>query len=506
MFQQATFAMPLRWLSCCAALALVAASLPCRAKAQAPASPAAAVAMLIRAGSLDDAVQEATRDLKAHPNDPSLYTVEGIALSMQRKNADALEAFRTALRISPDFLPALRAESQVLSRENAPNVEMVLAHILRLDPSDGTAREMLALFQAKSGNCKSAIADFALVAQQTRTHAASLEHEATCMFEQQDYTGASDAFQQLLQLEPNNVDARYDLALAQRSAGDNKQAAETLKPLLSTADYDTLVLGSDISEDIGDTPDAVSLMRRAILLDPTRPDPYVRFAELCLLHESYDSGVAVVTAGLERLPNSPSLYLARGMLYGGEAKYDKAEADFRSAERLDPLHGTGAYGVGLIEAQSNHSAQALATARAALVAHPKDAQLNYLLARILMDEGATPGSAQFREAMRAATNAVRFNPNLLSAHDLLAKIDGMDGHTAEVVKQCKEALRIDPSDQNAMYRLMRAAKETGDRATERGLIQHLEELHKQARSDETKRLRYRIAVAPTPETSKEGER
>lgn len=471
--------------------------------ARSQASLSSNVAALLRAGNYDAAVAEAKRGLQAHPNDPGLHTVEGIAFSMEGKDADAIAAFRAALRISPEFLPALRAEAQVLSRDKDPRLSFVLTHVLRIDPSDSTAREMLALEQARSGNCSVAIANFGLVPDQTSQHTESLERYAACLFQQRDYTRASTEFQQLLVREPENADARYDLALAQRRAGQNHEAAETLKPLLATADYETLLLASDVSEDIGNTPDAVAFMRRAILLNPMRAGPYVRFAELCLLHESYDSGIAMVTAGIERQPNQPSLYLARGMLYGGLAKYDKAEADFRTAEQLDPHHGTGSYGVGLVEAQGNHSAEALATARAALVAHPKDAQLNYLLARILIDDGAVPGSPEFRQAVRAATHAVRFNPNLLAAHDLLAKIDGMEGKTAALITQCKEALRIDPTDQNAMYQLMRAARKTGDHSTEQALVQQLEALHQHEREDESQRLRYKITVDSAPVASKE---
>lgn len=366
--------------------------------AQSQASLSAKAAALVRAGNYDEAVAEAERGLQAHPNDPGLYTVEGIAFSMQGKDPDAIASYSAALRVSPNFLPALRAESQIFSRDRDSRLASVLTQVLRIEPSDATAREMLALEQARSGNCSLAVENFALVSDQTTRHPGSLEHYAACLFQQRDYTRASAEFQQLLIREPENADVRYDLALAQRRAGQNQEAAETLKPLLATADYETLLLASDVSEDIGDTPDAVAFMRRAILLNPLRADPYVRFAEICLLHESYESGIAMVTAGIERLPNRPSLYLARGMLYGGLAKYGKAEADFRIAEQLDPHHGTGAYGVGLVEAQDNHFPEALATTRAALLVHPKDAQLNYLLARILIDDGAVPGSPKFRLA------------------------------------------------------------------------------------------------------------
>ena len=83
--------------------------------------------------------------------------------------------------------------------------------------------------------------------------------------------------------------------------------------------------------------------------------------------------------------------------------------------------------MGLVQAESYQSAEALTTTRAALQDHPNDAQLNFLLARILIDDGAGLGSPKFGEATRAAEAAVRIKPDLLSARDLLAKIDDVRG-------------------------------------------------------------------------------
>lgn len=479
--------------------ALATGGLSCALAQSPPPSPASAAA-LIRSGRYDAAIAEAKRGLLIHPRSSEFWTIEGIAYSMQDKDSQALTAFRGALRNAPDFLPALRAEAQILSRRRDPELAAVLAHILRLDANDGTAREMLALEQARRGDCKAADINFQQVSGQLGTHPESLARYGACLFAQGEYAQSAVIFQQFQALQPDSADARYDLALAQKRAGQNKQAAETLKPLLAFPDVDTALLASDVFEAVGDTPQAVSLMRRAIVLDPMRSDSYVRFAELCMLHESYQAGIDMVNAGLARLPHESSLYLSRGLLYGASAQYDKAEADFRTAEQLDPTHGAGAYGVGIVQAQRYKSGEALETTRRALRNHPQDAQLNFLLARILIEGGAAPGSAEFAEAAQAAERAVRVNPDLLSAHDLLAKIDSMRGQTASVIEQCREALRIDPSDETAMYRLMRTLRETGDTAAAQTLVRQLAHLHEQARAEDTQRLRYRIVEATRPES------
>ena len=128
-------------------------------------------------------------------------------------------------------------------------------------------------------------------------------------------------------------------------AGKNEDAIGTLQPLLSgeTAEPDVVSLASEAYEAVGDTPKAVSFLRRAIVLQPGNPDFYVRFAGLCLSHDSFEAGLHMVNAGLKNLPKEPSLYIMRGLLYGQLTQYDKAEQDFETAEKLNPAGATGAY-------------------------------------------------------------------------------------------------------------------------------------------------------------------
>jgi Flp pilus assembly protein TadD len=142
--------------------------------------------------------------------------------------------------------------------------------------------------------------------------------------------------------------------------------------------------------------------------------------------------------------------------------------------------------------QSGHSAQALSTVRSELRSHPGDAQLHFLLARILIESGATPGTAQFTEAKDSALQAIRARPEMVAAHDLLADVYMRTGETELAVAQCRAALAIDPAEPSAMYRLMIASRKMGDKETVQGLAKRLAALHQQARTDESNRLRYRI--------------
>ena len=93
----------------------------------------------------------------------------------------------------------------------------------------------------------------------------------------------------------------------------------------------------------------MSTLRQAILLDPRNPNLYVDFANIAFAHQSFQVGIDVVTDGIGLQPQAAPLYLARGVLYVQLAEYDKAEADFEKANRLDPSQSLSSAAQGLAD-------------------------------------------------------------------------------------------------------------------------------------------------------------
>ena len=67
----------------------------------------------LRAGQFEKALQILQPELEQSPKNPQLWTLRGIALSGKGDKKEALGAFRHALGISPDYLPALEGAAQI---------------------------------------------------------------------------------------------------------------------------------------------------------------------------------------------------------------------------------------------------------------------------------------------------------------------------------------------------------------------------------------------------------
>jgi tetratricopeptide (TPR) repeat protein len=472
------------------------------APAQQTKAPISVIEALIRFHEYDRALNLTHDALSGAPSDFRLWTLEGIIFSIQGHNRDALTAFDKALSLSPTYLAALRGEIQILYPSQDKRTIPLLEEVLKGDPKDETAHEMLALLERKQGNCPAAIEHFRLSANQIDTHPDSLEAYGDCLVHAKQLDEAIPVFEHLSSLLPTRTYPKYDLAVVLVGTKQNERALKVLDPLLATdsTDPDLLSLASEAHEAMGDTPQAVTLLRQAIVLKPENPSFYTAFAALCLSHSSFQVGIDMINAGIERISTDPSLYISRGLLYAQLSEYDKAEADFNTAERLDSSQSLSSYALDLAEMQRNHGADTLPKVRAQLQIHPDSPWLHYTLARLLSNESSTAASKASEEAIHSAEQAVRLKPDLLEARDLLAVLYTRSSQYASAVEQCRLVLQANPSDEGTIYHLIIALRHSGQGEHNdeiQQLVKRLSALQQASLQRETERNRYKLVEPGT---------
>jgi len=470
--------------------------------AQASADPGAEIAAAIRSHQYDRAVGLARAALERTPGDIRILTMEAIALAALGNDSEALAAYNQVLKVSPDSLAALEGAAQLEYKAGSDRAIALLDRVLKLQPADPTAHAMRAVMAWKHEDCETAALHFRLAGQAISTQPAALEQYAACLAHLERPAEAVPVLRQLAALYPADRRAHYRLAVAQFMTKAYADALETLGPFLEGKDAhpEALDLASAAWEATGDTPKAVAALRQAIVLAPANTRLYVDFAELCLVHKSYEVGLDVMKVGLQRSPNAPELYVARGVLYVQLGQYDQADSDFATAERLDPRQGLGSLARGLSEIQQNDFDKALATVRDQLRTQTKNEFLYYLLAEILTSQGAQVGSPEFQEAITAASRAVELKPDFALARDVLSRLYLESNQIDRAIEQCRLALRDRPTDTTALYRLMRALQKSdkpGDAEQIPALLKRFNEVRQQLSKQEDEEARYKL-VEETP--------
>ena len=100
--------------------------------------------------------------------------------------------------------------------------------------------------------------------------------------------------------------------------------------------------------------------------------------------------------------------------------------------------------------------------------------------------------------MRSAKRAVSLQPTLGAARGVLAKLYMQAGQYPEAVEQCREALKSDPKDQTALYRLIQALRKTGQKSEIPDLLKRLAQLREEATKEERERYRYKLIEEDPP--------
>lgn len=128
-------------------------------------------------------------------------------------------------------------------------------------------------------------------------------------------------------------------------------------------------------------------------------------------------------------------------------------------------------------------------------AHPHDGTLNYLLADVIVREGAAPGEPRFTEARALLQKAVLLEPSLAPAHGELGKLELAAGSAAGAVKELELGVRYDASDRTSLNQLVAAYRRLGRTEDAAKAAERLSAAVEHDRSAEAERNRVRLLPA-----------
>jgi tetratricopeptide (TPR) repeat protein len=453
----------------------------------------ASIVTALRQQDFQKALELLHTALDASPQDAQLWTMQGVAFKGEGNKNEALVSFRHALKLAPNNIPALEGVAELEYEAGDPAGIPVLEHLLRLRPDDQTSHAMLAILEYQRGDCNEAVVHFEKAADLFKSRIPALNAYGTCLVRLKRLKEAEGVLSQALDLEPLDRRQRQVLASVQLMEQEPDKAIATLEPLLGDgADAASLELASVAYENAHLTEKAVSALRQAILLDAQNVNLYVDFAVLSAAHQSFQVGIDVVNDGINLLPSAAPLYFARGVLYVQLAQYEKAQADFDEAYKLDPSQSLSIAAQSLSAVQNNDLSSAFAGVEEKLARKPDDPLLLYMQADILIEQGAEPGSPEFAKAMRSAKKAVELRPNLGPARGVLAKLYLQSGQYKEAAEECRKALEVDPNDATAVYHLIQALRKSGQSAEIPELLKRLASLRQLAATREREQYRFKL--------------
>jgi len=167
----------------------------------------------------------------------------------------------------------------------------------------------------------------------------------------------------------------------------------------------------------GDAKGAEAAYLTALRLGDYFAPAYVGLAELYDSQQRADEALALLTRGVERVPESADLHFAKGLLHGRRNDTEPALRELATAARLEPESAHFAYVHAAALNEAGRARDALAALRKAVARHPADQNLLAATAVIARDAG------RFDEALAAAKRLVELFPDQPEPRALVTEIE-----------------------------------------------------------------------------------
>jgi len=406
----------------------------------------------ISSGQYNQALKLLAPLLKAHPRDPSLWTLRGVALERMGQTNASLMSFDRALSIDRVFAPALEGASEASYQHNDPRATQYLQRLLTVAPANETANAMAAVLAYQSNDCTDAVNYFQRSGDEVYKNENALSEFADCLIKKEQLSQSIQVLDRGSQLHPNSVQLKYNLAIAQLRSHHPVEAIKILSPLAGEKDSRLLNLLASAYTRANRPDDAFRTLEDAILINPNEESNYMDLAILCLEHQQENRSVIAATAGISKIPKASSLFLIRGVAFAQLAAYDKAESDFAVAAQLDPNRPNSTIAMSLLYSDRNQLDKEKALLQKQLTLTPNDAVTNYLLADLLIRGGAKPGEEAFSEAKADLARSLAAQPDSAEAQILMGKLCQQENNLSEALDHTERALKVEPDNRSALNR------------------------------------------------------
>ncbi len=448
-----------------------------------------------------DALAGADAALRADPADAQASLIRSLALAGLGEPARSLSGFDRTLVLTHDAVPVLEAAAQVAYSARDKRAGRYLDLLLARDPANPTAHAMAGVLAYERHDCPGADAHFGQAgAALDGNLPAELEH-ADCLLAGGGADAGTALLDRLAAEHPSDPTVAYDRAAAYVRTGRPAEAVPVLQGLEAAGQGlggDTVnLLGAALSGS-GQVEAAIAAYRQGAAEHPHDERNYIDLAALSVEHQSPEAALTVLDAGLAQNPGSAALLTLRGAVRAQMGQNEAATGDFEAAERLQPSKLYGAVGLGVLLRDGSKLPEAERLLRERLRAHPGDATLCYLLADVLVREGAAPGEPRFAEARGLLRKAVAGEPALAAAHGELGKLDLQAGDTAAAVRELELGVRYDAGDRTSLNQLVAAYRRMGRTEDAQKATARLAEAVERDRNAENERNRVHLIPAAEP--------
>ncbi len=324
-------------------------------------------------------------------------------------------------------------------------------------------------------------------------NADGLRMRGNLALQRKEYVRAEDCFLGVLQLQPGDMQSRFELANALLGQGKTDKAVAHFQVVLSACPNDAKLhnelgilmanlgrweeaaeclrqvvrvhpefgpghnnLGNVLDEQ-GRTAEAVECFRKAVAADPTMAPAYYNLANGLKALGRLEEAIAQYRLGLQADPAAADGYYLLAAALRDAGNTDEAIANYREALRIQPEHTAAQFELGCVLKSQGVLSEASALLEQVVRAIPDEADAH-------AQYGLTLKALERPEAFAALERALALKPDLPEAHLALGDLKSDRGDLAGAIRCYEQAACYRPGSVVAFTNLGNTFRTKGQNA------------------------------------------
>jgi predicted TPR repeat methyltransferase len=324
--------------------------------------------------------------------------------------------------------------------------------------------------------------------------------------QREDFDAAAQAYRQVLDVDPDHVDALHYLGVVYYQLNQANQALPLLEKAVSLAPADATCksnLGLVLLA-VGDTEKAIEWFRAALQLQPDFADAYNNLGNALMRCGRIDAAISAYQSALSKNDEQPSVHNNLGVALQRQDLLKEAIAEYLKALKLAPRFVDAAVNLGEVLLQSNRFEDAIRCYRQlnqlapdkplylirlgnafqankqldeALVVYRQAVALDDTSTQALLNLGAvTQQIGDLHEALNCYKRVLEVESNCAEAHNNIGTVLSETGDLPGAQAAFEAALRLEPCFAEAHYNLARVCRDQNNFETAlthyRAMIEH----------------------------------
>jgi len=428
----------------------------------------------------DKALALLDKAVKANPQSAEPWLWIGVAHRTGEQRTEAIAAFLEALKLKPDYLPAIRALVEVyFQKDDVTIVPPLLERAFDQTSKDASFWMGLGdLYQfvlkqkpslSKQISSRHPVDCYEKARQITPRDPELLLRLAEAQMAADNFAAAAEAYSMLLKLRPDLTQFRERLAQAFLRADQKDKAIDALKAILKREPlrYDVHNAIADICQELNKDADAALHLQQSLDINPNQFDVCVRLALVRLHQKRYADALQALASSKKKFPARFEVSYLTGLVFSDQKDYPKAVAAFAEAEQLiqgsDKDKPTTAfyYMYGAACERAGQFDKAVTLFRKSLELDPKNHNAANYLGYMWAEK-----NQNLTEALDLINKAVAAQPENPAYLDSLGWVYFQLGRTDDALKQLRRSVELSAKEPDATVfdHLAEALYKSGQRA------------------------------------------